>query len=455
MEEHKISFSKTDYEKVDSKISIKANDYKSHTFVFEFEDDFDKAILKFKRADGKVFAVDINAGKYTLAGAEIAIAGTVECEISFYVDDSRISTNIFTFEVVSDINTKNMTDNAPEVSVFDGLIKEVTAKEKERGENENERKSAEEARKTAEDLRVSSETERAAKFSQIETKFSEYDRTFDLINNQPSKKVKGEPNAVCENSLGYAKSIVVNGSSTQDGTPTYDLPKDITDYSNKTLIIKNADNTLSQSVSLPYVLRNVKGTDGTTVKNSDNITVDYEKGKVYFNQNIGVYTYTKADEAMVLNYTIEGGSAKVVIASALEDNVSVTSTSAKLGVTSNYGIQCNFSTTANNIGLLTNGRNIYIRQSPENFADLQAFKTWLNSGVDNNKPLVVYYSLANPVVTDISDTDCGKSLLALKVYKDKFTLATEGTTNEMEYIVTIDSALNELKQAIITLGGNV
>lgn len=275
-----------------------------------------------------------------------------------------------------------------------------------------------------------------------------------LINNQPSKKVKGAPSAVCENSLGYLRSIAIDGNSTQDGTPTYDSPKDITDYSNGTLIIKNSDETLSQSVALPYVLRNVKGYDGTTVKNSDSITVDYNKGKVYFNQNIGVYTYTKADEARVSAYTVTGGSARVAIASALENNVSDTTSSAKNGATSNYGIQCGFSASTNNIGLLANGRNIFIRQPMENFADLQAFKTWLNSGVDNNKPLVVYYSLANPVVTDISDTDCGKALLALKVYKDKFTLATEGTTNETEYIVTIDSALNELKQAIITLGGN-
>ena len=424
MEEHKISFSKTDYEKVDSKVIIKANDYKSHTFVFEFEDDFDKAILKFKRADGKVFAVDINDGKYTLAGAEIAIAGTVECEISFYADDSRISTNIFTFEVVSDINTKNMTDNAPEVSVFDGLIKEVTAKEKERGENETERKSAEEARKTTENLRVSSETKRAAKFSQIETKFSEYDKNFNTINEKSSEivnTVSGKMVAFHDSDDAHFKDIEISDTTNSDVT--------VNVYGKN---LANADDFLNLT---PQVFE--KQTDGsykglTKISTSARITVNLPAGTYTYKAKIKA---PKGSNYSVAYWTEDGMSSStasvIYDGENFEDSV-VTFTTQKpiIALGFNYG---------------TAGVIDFKEMQLEVGSSATEYEEYKSQSVNLTLPL----------------TDAQKDKFkALSTYKGNTTVLNDknidmSVSYKADTKLYIDNKFNELQSAIISLGGNV
>ncbi len=128
--EYEITLSTTDYAAVDTAIKIKQNDYGSHTFLFSVGAACDYALIKFKRGDGLVVVSDslsVQDGlvTYAVENAVIEKSGQVRGEISFYEDDARITTNVFTFVVVPEIGTDDAVEDDDRLPVLEGLMAQV------------------------------------------------------------------------------------------------------------------------------------------------------------------------------------------------------------------------------------------------------------------------------------------------------------------------------------------
>lgn len=226
--------------------------------------------------------------------------------------------------------------------------------------------------------------------------------------------------------------------------PTYTTPVALVDDNNATLSIYtdftggHGSSVPQKEVTCPYTLRSVRGLAGASVINCDCISANFKTNKVSYIQNIGVYTYTKADGTKLLNYEVSAGVPRVNLSYALSAAKAISASQSSLsGATSNYGYYCNFSGSTNSIGIQPTGNHIYIRQPLADFPDLNAFKTWLDSTVDDGTPFTVYYTLAEPVTTDITNTEFGKAVLSLKPYADRLSLTISGYGSNTQYAVSV------------------
>lgn len=226
--------------------------------------------------------------------------------------------------------------------------------------------------------------------------------------------------------------------------PRYNTPVALVDDNNATLSIYtdatggHGSSVPQKEVTCPYTLRSVRGLAGASVINCDCISANFKTNKVSYIQNIGVYTYTKADGTKLLNYEVSAGVPRVTLSYALSAAKAISASQSSLsGATSNYGYYCNFSGSTNSIGVQPTGNHIYIRQPLADFPDLNAFKTWLDSTVDDGTPFTVYYTLAEPVTTDITNTEFGKAVLSLKPYADRLSLTISGYGSNTQYAVSV------------------
>ena len=93
-------------------------------------------------------------------------------------------------------------------------------------------------------------------------------------------------------------------------------------------------------------------------------------------------------------------------------------------------------------------QTIYFYVSSERFADADAFRTFVSEQEANGTPLQVVYPLANPVTVQL-DTE---QLIALSGMNRVSASANEMTVG---YNRSLANAYEELRNAIIAMGGNV
>lgn len=127
MIEHSIKLSTKDFKDTNTYFKIKQNDIGTHIFVFEYDNDFDYAIIKFKRPDKSIVISqklykDGCLIKYMVADEVLILDGVVIGEISFYTNNSRISTNCFKFTVLKEINADDAISDDERLSVLNDLI---------------------------------------------------------------------------------------------------------------------------------------------------------------------------------------------------------------------------------------------------------------------------------------------------------------------------------------------
>ncbi|MBQ3553840.1 MAG: hypothetical protein IJA08_04095 [Clostridia bacterium] len=85
-----------------------------------------------------------------------------------------------------------------------------------------------------------------------------------------------------------------------------------------------------------------------------------------------------------------------------------------------------------------------------------AFKNWVtNYNVGSDVPFTMYFKTGHPKTIDITDTDAGKLLLALSANGNMTVKTNENSPVGMRYHRNIKSAYEELKNAMIAMGGTI
>lgn len=127
MKEYVINLSTDNYEMLKTDINIKQNDFNSARFLISTPSLFTSALLKFKLQSSSVIVSDnytVSEGmlSYLIENSVISEFGTVICEVSFYDEDSRITTNTFSFNVTEEIDASSPIEADNKLPVLDNLI---------------------------------------------------------------------------------------------------------------------------------------------------------------------------------------------------------------------------------------------------------------------------------------------------------------------------------------------
>lgn len=127
MKEYNINLSTDNFANVNTDIKIKQNDFNSALFLISCDVEFTSAILKFK-LPGKSVIVSENYSltegviSYCIENSVLSEYGLIVCEVSYYKDNQRITTNTFTFEVIEEINTSFSVKSDNDLQILDSLI---------------------------------------------------------------------------------------------------------------------------------------------------------------------------------------------------------------------------------------------------------------------------------------------------------------------------------------------
>ena len=127
MKEYNINLSTDNFANVNTDIKIKQNDFNSALFLISCDVEFTSAILKFK-LPGKSVIVSENYSlsdgiiSYCIENSVLSEYGLIVCEVSYYKDNQRITTNTFTFEVVEEINANFSVKADNKMQILDSLI---------------------------------------------------------------------------------------------------------------------------------------------------------------------------------------------------------------------------------------------------------------------------------------------------------------------------------------------
>lgn len=229
----------------------------------------------------------------------------------------------------------------------------------------------------------------------------------------------GKALSIPDSSESVMRGLTAYGESTQDGTPTPDSPVEIVNIENPVINIGN------QTVTVPYTFRGLKNTTTGQWSARDELRVG--DGKVEIVRNIKSLTITadNSDSYSFLSGNISGDICRM---SSYKNGTKPLFNDMTQDASINY-VLCNLfqhykglQATAGYEGIsgTTYTGNIYINVSltriglePDTTVGdagiRAAFWNWIK-----DKNCEINYILAEPVVEDITDTETGQALLALK-----------------------------------------
>lgn len=245
----------------------------------------------------------------------------------------------------------------------------------------------------------------------------------DLINNCSPSIITTSDTAktlsIPDSSESVIKGLTAYGESTQDGTPTPDSPVEIVNIENPVINIGN------QTVTVPYTFRGLKNT--TTGQWSARDELRVADGKVEIVRNIKSLTITaeNSDSYSFLSGNISGDICRML---SYKNGPTPLFNDMTQDASINY-VLCNLfqhykalQATLGYEGIsgTTYTGNIYINVSltriglePDTTVGdagiRAAFWNWIK-----DKNCEINYILAEPVVEDITGTEAGQALLALK-----------------------------------------
>lgn len=153
-------------------------------------------------------------------------------------------------------------------------------------------------------------------------------------------------------------------------------------------------------ISLPYQLRKLPTSDSNI-----NDYIEVTDGKVLLYNMIGEYVYSSTD---IVDGFENIGTNNVVNISSVISNYDTNFSNILL---CNYGKYSSQSEDTEGIYILDG--NVYIKGS---FDSLDSAKTILDNTIAANKPFTIYYKLQSPIVTDITNSEFGQTILNTNLY---------------------------------------
>lgn len=225
--------------------------------------------------------------------------------------------------------------------------------------------------------------------------------------------------SISDSAEGNIKGLTAYGESVQDGTPTPDSPVEIVSVENPVI------NVGGQTVIIPYTFRGLKNTTTGQWSARDELRVGDGKAEVVRNVKSLVITAENSDSYSFLSGNISGdicrmssykngpkplfndmtqdASVNYVLCNLFEHYKSLQAVSGYEGIsgtTYTGNIYINISLTRIGLTPDTAEGDAVIRQ---------AFWNWIK-----DKGCEINYILAEPVIEDITATEAGQALLALK-----------------------------------------
>ena len=238
---------------------------------------------------------------------------------------------------------------------------------------------------------------------------------------------------------GAVFSLSVFGKTTQNGVPTPQAPIDVVSVENPTITIGD------QTVTIPYTLRGIG-----SVK--DEIVVDTKAQTVKYIQRLKEY---------VLDNKLMGGG---YIDNYYETPFFMIPKSA-LGIDAGWYDPVAYMTSYRqfNWNLPNHNNTFSVSSSQSHFGVCDSRFTSVSAAMEllQGEQIVVRPTSKYKVVTDITDTECGKALLTLVTTYPKTSIACDAecklcyqadTTNAYN---NLKGELDTLKQAILFLGGTI
>lgn len=250
------------------------------------------------------------------------------------------------------------------------------------------------------------------------------------------EKVTGEGETLTLNSTEEAPmKINLKGNTSQEGTPTPEAPQNIHVVSgDNTITVSNSDNTQSQSCPI-----NLGDIELCKIGDyQDSIVKD--NGKWFLHKEIGKVVFDGSESwAINTSYTYN------VFYRTLDNYARISSTQTTYceyykGIENTAGIVDFGNNYNNSIGVRTandNIKDIYI--SNNSITSASDFKTWLST-----HNTVVYYVLATPTYTEITDSTLINQLETVKRSYNGQTNISQ-VNNDKPFILDV-TALKELTQ---------
>lgn len=267
-----------------------------------------------------------------------------------------------------------------------------------------------------------------------------------VVNQIPTGTVEGDSITINDSSDLPVKDVVIKGKTEQDGTPTPDSKVDVHRVTGDCSVTKsNSDNTSSQTY--PLTLRNIElckigtyedyiyksGSKWYLYKAINKITLDgSENWAKQYGDNL--FNLSGADcsnyEVFVVGYGLSNYYKYNSVQSGINNNTSNGEFALQIG--SSY---------------IFNG--LFIKN--ENFSDVDDFKSWLNG-----HNTYIYYPIATPTTTEITDTTLINQLEALinaETYKNITHIDTTGEdlapNVQVVYRKDLETMLNNLQAQIL------
>lgn len=252
------------------------------------------------------------------------------------------------------------------------------------------------------------------------------------------EKVEGTGETITLNSTEEAPmKINLKGNTSQEGTPTPEAPQDIHVVSgDNTITVSNSDNTQSQSY--PINLGDIE-----LCKIGDYQDRIYkDNGKWFLHKEIGKVVFDGSESwAINTSYTYNVFY-RTLNNYARISNAQTTYCEYYKGIENAGGIADFGNNYNNSIGVRTandNIKDIYI--SNNSITSASDFKIWLST-----HNTVVYYVLANPTYTEITDSTLISQLEALNGARSYTTQTNiSQVNNDLPFILDV-TALKELTQ---------
>ena len=207
----------------------------------------------------------------------------------------------------------------------------------------------------------------------------------------------GKALSIPDSSESVMRGLTAYGESTQDGTPTPDSPVEIVSVENPVINIGN------QTVTIPYTFRGLKNSSGEWTARDELKVGD---GKAETKTSFKKMTFNGTENWSA--YTSRSNHFQITVG----DNA--------FGSDSVVRIACNYlpgRAAYSNAGVdygAFSADGSRLRFKNKDISTVDEWKAWLSELSSNGTPFTAVYKLANDVITDITATEAGQALLALK-----------------------------------------
>ena len=317
----------------------------------------------------------------------------------------------------------------------------------------------------------------------IESSKSDISQLFDIT--RGGETANGSSSYTLNNAVDYPLlGLNLYGKSTQDGVPTPENPVEIVSVGDSGSVAISVDN--GDSVSISANITTALPLCGIPVDNYGNYTDSNGQrwicdeliynadgtGKII--KNVRKYTFTGTDEGgqWILNSTVDNTKKRFQF-KITDENIKAVYDTSKFTSATKSRILCDKyqAVTSNDTWTLKNGIAAshtagYIAIYDENYATIATINDWIAYLAEN--PVTVIYQLNKPQEIELTAAEMAQ-LRALQTF-DGVSNITNGSgadmdvkicTNKMlaEYVNPITTGLqkqiDELKAAVLSLGGNV